>query len=221
MKTRIATLITTLAIVLSTSGFTYAAVKTDTTATTLTDSSAITAIDSNVTPNTVLTDIGHINKIEANGNVKVYVINGDKEEVEVNDNYYGENALVQNEGGVLRITSFKTDTLVVWVTVKNLTAITANYNASIASLNKLSSIDMEINLNDTASADLDLDAIAANVKVSDNASVDLSGSVNELDLGHTPTSTVKIADLTATNKIEKVIADDVLFPTALNRLATM
>jgi hypothetical protein len=60
---------------------------------------------------TTLTHIGNINKIEVRGNVEVYVANGTKDEVTVNNNYYAESALVQDENGVLRISSYKAEKL--------------------------------------------------------------------------------------------------------------
>jgi len=69
---------------------------------------------------TILTGISGINKIEVYGNVKLYVSDGSKDEVKVYNKYYSERALVQSNNGVLRITSYKPEQLVIWVTAADL-----------------------------------------------------------------------------------------------------
>src|ERR1700743_1778652 len=86
---------------------------------------------------TVLTNVNNINKIEASGNVEVYITNGDKDQVKVYNNYYAQNALVQDKDGVLRISSYNTDKLVVLVTVSDLRSITASDNAAVKSYGTL------------------------------------------------------------------------------------
>src|ERR1700712_4343976 len=102
MKRIILTLTTIVAIILTTVTFTNAAIN---------------------NPVTVLNNVGNINKIEVRGNVEVYVSNGDKDQVTVNNNYYAQSALVQDENGVLRISSYTTDKLVVFVSATDLRSI--------------------------------------------------------------------------------------------------
>ena len=63
-----------------------------------------------------LTQVGNINKIEASGNVDVYLVNGDYDAVKVYDDYYSGNAVVKNEDGVLHIASYASEKLTVFVT---------------------------------------------------------------------------------------------------------
>ena len=70
---------------------------------------------------TVLTDISAINKIEVYGNVQLFISDGSADQVKVYNKYYGESALVQSRNGVLRISSYKAEKLVVWVTAADLT----------------------------------------------------------------------------------------------------
>jgi hypothetical protein len=186
MKTKIFALITMVAIVLSTATLTHAATKT------------------NNDEITVLSEVNNINKIEASGNVEVYITSGAKDQVKVYNNYYAQNALVQNQDGVLRISSYKTDKLIVMVTVTDLRAITANDNARVISDKTLSAIDLAVNLNDNAYAQLKLDAFAANVTVNDHAKADLTGDVNNYELDYSRSSSVNRTELTAANKIEKI-----------------
>lgn len=208
MKTQIVTLITVVAIVLSTTTLTRAAAK------------------SNADEITVLANVSSINEIEASGNVEVYITDGDKDQVKVYNNYYAQNALVQDQNGVLRISSYKTEKLVVLVTVTDLRSITANDKASIISDKTLSAIDLTVNLNDDASAQLKLNAFAASVTVNDHAKADLSGSIDNYELNYSRSSRVNRTELVAMNTAEtmttKTIATkDVKCPVEAERIASL
>ena len=133
---------------------------------------------------TVLSDISAINKIEVYGNVELYVSDGSADEVKVYNQYYGERALVQSRNGVLRISSYKNEKLVVWVTANDLRSISAFDNAEVKSFGALSKIELNVDLHNNSSANLNLDAFNANVTVSDHAHADLSGTANEFSLSH-------------------------------------
>src|ERR1700744_528552 len=139
---------------------------------------------------TVLTDISAINKIEVRGNVEVYVSDASADQVKVYNQYYNEGALVQSQNGVLRITSYKAEKLVVWVSANDLRSISAYDNAEIKSFGKLSKIDFNVDLHDNASAKLDLDAFNASLTVKDFAKADLSGSANQFNLDSNALTTV-------------------------------
>ena len=185
MKTRIVTLITLLTIILSVT-ITKAATK-----------------DGNNNNTAVLVATNNISKIEASGNVEVYITNGDKDEVKVYDKYYEQNALVQDKDGVLRISSYTADKLVVLVTVSDLRAITASDNASIKSYGTLSAIDLSVTLNNNASAQLKLDAFAADFIVNNHATANLSGNVYDYSLAYSQTSTINKTNLTVVNSTVK------------------
>jgi hypothetical protein len=186
MKTRIITLIT-LVTVLSATSLTYAA------ATTNDDQVTVIATESN------------INKIEASGNVEVYITNGDKDQVKVYDDYYAQNALVQDKDGVLRISSYAAGKLVVLVTVVNLRSITATDNASIRSYGTFSAIGLDVKLDKNASARLKLDVFAANVTITEGAKADLSGSVNDYDLNYSRSAKINSTGLVAVNSTKNNI----------------
>ncbi|WPV02726.1 DUF2807 domain-containing protein [Mucilaginibacter sp. cycad4] len=138
----------------------------------------------------VLTDISKINKIEVYGNVELYISSGPADQVKVYNRYYSENALVQSQKGVLRISSYKTEKLVVWVTVNQLSAINAYDNAEIKSFGNLSGIELDVKLNNNASASLDLDTYSASITLSGNAKAELKGNTNEYSLTRNATSNV-------------------------------
>src|ERR1700761_206019 len=116
---------------------------------------------------TVLTDVTKINKIEVYGNVEVYVSNDQNDQVKVYNRYYSESALLQSRNGVLRISSYAPQKLVVWVKAADLRSISAYDNAEIKSFGKLSQIALDVNLHNNASAQLNLDAFSAKVTVAD------------------------------------------------------
>src|ERR1700712_3950714 len=103
MKTKIFSFVTIAAIVLGIGNNTFAATK---------DSAA----KNNNEVSTVLTNVSKINKIEVRGNVELFVSDGANDQVKVYNRYYSESALVQSQKGVLRITSYSAQKLVVWVT---------------------------------------------------------------------------------------------------------
>jgi hypothetical protein len=153
---------------------------------------------------TVLNDISRINKIEVHGNVELYVSDGTADEVKVYNKYYAESALVQNVNGVLRISSYTAEKLIVWVTANDLRAISAYDNSEVKSFGDLSKIEFEVDLYNTASAKLNMAAYSANITVNDQAKADLKGHVNEFNLTHTMGATINNNNFTAVNYSEKV-----------------
>src|ERR1700744_3888997 len=125
---------------------------------------------------TVLTDVKSVNRIEVRGNVQVLVSDAATDEVKVYNKYYNESALVQNTDGVLRITSYKAEKMIVWVKANDLRSIAAYDNAEVKSFGKLSKIELDVELHDNAVAKLDVDAFSANVTVKDRAKAELIGT---------------------------------------------
>jgi hypothetical protein len=185
MKTQIITILTALVLGLGAANTTYAA----------------TAKNDSYT---VLNDISAINKIEVYGNVELYVSDGSKDQVKVYNKYYAESALVQSKNGVLRISSYKTEKLVVWVTANDLRSISAYDNAEIKSFGDLSKIEFNVDLHNNATAKLSLDAFSANVTVNDQAKANLSGTVTEYGLNCCNEANVNHANLNAAHTSKKV-----------------
>jgi hypothetical protein len=150
----------------------------------------------------VLNDVSIINKIEVYGNVELYVSSGPADQVKVYNKYYAENALVQSKKGVLRISSYKNEKLVVWVTANQLSAITAYDNAEIKSFGCLNGVELNVKLNNNASATLNLDTYAASISLSGNAKAELSGTTSEYSLTRTPVSNVNSNGLTYAHATE-------------------
>jgi len=189
MKTAILTIFSALVLVSGIANSTYAA----------------TAKNDNNTY-TVLTDISAINKIEVHGNVELYVSDASTDQVKVYNKYYSESALVQSKNGVLRISSYKAEKLVVWVSANDLRSISAYDNAQVKSFGNMSKIEFDVDLHDNASAKLNLEAYSANVTVKDNAKADLKGSATELNLNRDIESNVQSKNFTAVHYSENKTA---------------
>ncbi len=183
MKKSILFLIAITLVVLGSVNFTYAAANSN---------------DTTVT----LSAIGAFTKIEARGNVQVMVATGDKNAVTVDNNYYAESELVQVESGVLRITSYSAEKLVVYVTAKDLRSIAAYDNAIVKTDGKIALISLDVTLFNTAYAGLNLDNYSADVTVNDQAKADLTGNVEEYSLNYSHSSTVNRTMLVADNATE-------------------
>jgi len=149
-----------------------------------------------------LTDVSNISKIEVHGNVELYLSDGVTDKVKVYNHYYAERALVQNVNGVLRISSYGAQKLVVWVTVSDLRNLSAYDNAEVKSFGKLSAIDLDVKLYDRALAQLNLDTYQTNISLNDRAKADLSGSITEGELHYDRSASLNTSNLAATNLIK-------------------
>jgi len=186
MKTILSTIATILLIVSSLSSNTFAANK----------KANKTA---EVAATTLLENVSNINKIEVHGNVQLYVTNGLNDKVKVYDNYYNQNALVQEQDGVLRISSYKNEKLVVWVTVADLKSLSAFDNASVESFGKFSALDFNLSLNNNAVANFDMDCIEAKIAVNDSAKANISGNAAQTSLVVNQSATLNATKLVADN----------------------
>ena len=139
---------------------------------------------------TTLTGISAISKIEVHGNVELFISDGTTDQVKVYNKYYSESALVQSSNGVLRITSYNPEKLVVWVTANDLGSVTAYDNAEVRSFGDISKIEFNVDLHNNASAKLHLEVYSANVTVNDHAKADLSGDADEFNLNSNFASSV-------------------------------
>jgi hypothetical protein len=157
---------------------------------------------------TVLAEVSSINQIEVHGNVELYVSDGNSDQVKVYNNYYKESALVQDQNGTLRISSYKTEKLVVWITVTDLRSLAIYDNAQVKSFGKLSAIEFDVKLYNQASAQLNLDAFNASITLNDNAKASLAGNINEGVIKYNHTSVLNIANLLSGN-VTKTDVDDV------------
>lgn len=128
---------------------------------------------------TVLSTVKNFNKLNVSGNVEVILVQSANPSVQVYDNYYAKNALVQEKDGELRISSFDKETLTVVVYASQLNEITASDKAVVKTNGKFSALNLEVNLKDQAKATLNTNTIDLFAKVNDKASLNLSGSTTD------------------------------------------
>jgi hypothetical protein len=154
---------------------------------------------------TNLTEVTSINQIEVHGNVELYITSGESDKVKVYDSYYNQNALVQEQNGTLRIASYKNEKLVVWVTVNNLHAISAYDDASVNSFGKFSALELNLSLNNNATANFDMDCGNANIAVNDNAKANITGYAAESYMVVNQSATINATNFVADERTQKRI----------------
>jgi hypothetical protein len=186
MKTTILTAALALTVVLGVSRFAYA------------------ATGGKTEVSTTLTGVSNISEIEVHGNVQLYLTSANEERVKVYNNYYAEDALVQEQDGVLRITSYSAEKLVIWVTVNDLSKLSVFDNAKVTSFGQFSAIDLDVNLYNHGVAQLNMDAFNASVSLNDSAAADLSGVVENGTVQFSRTSYLNTANLAAANLTKTV-----------------
>jgi hypothetical protein len=172
----------------------------------ITGSSFAATTGSSSQVSTMLPNVSNISEIEVHGNVTLYVTTGSTDQVKVYNDYYAQDALVQEQNGVLRITSYESQKLEVWVTVTDLSKLSAYDNAVVKSFGTFSAIDLNVSLYNTASAQLDLDAITATISLNDRAKADLSGTATEGKLQYARSSYLNVTNFAAAELTTSIIA---------------
>ncbi|TKC02042.1 GIN domain-containing protein [Pedobacter cryotolerans] len=173
-------------------------------------SSAFAATDVKSNQVTILNQVKNISKIEVKGNVEIILVQATVESVKVYDSYYAKNALVQQQDGVLRISSFQKETLTVAVYVRNLSSIEAADNATVTTLGKVNFLSLDVVLTGKAKADLNTNTVNLTTVVKDNAILNLSGYTTDLYASMGANANLNLAqfkaDCSSVNSIAPVYA---------------
>jgi hypothetical protein len=151
----------------------------------------------------IVSPVNKISKIEIHGNVELYVSDGCSDHIKVYNNDYKGAAIAADQNGVLKISSNSSEKLVVWVTASDLSDISAYDNAEIKSFGALSSIDLDINLYNNASASLSMDVFHVNITLNDHTRARLAGIINEVELRHDITASVDTSALASEHVTDK------------------
>ncbi|RDC56806.1 hypothetical protein DU508_06270 [Pedobacter chinensis] len=146
---------------------------------------------------TKLTSVKNITKIKISGNVKLVLVQDAKESVEVYDNYFSKNALVQEQNGELRISSFTTEPLTVIAHVNNLSVIEASNTSSVKTSGNFNLLNLNVVLNDEASADINANTVNLKTNINGTSSLALSGSTENYTAVLGSVAKVKMNDFTA------------------------
>jgi len=166
--------------------------------------SASAATGSKEEVSTLLADVSNISTIEVHGNVELYLSDGTADQVKVYNSYYAESALVQDENGTLRISSYTAKKLVIWVTANDLRSLAVYDNAEVRSFGKFSAIDLDIKLFNNASAHMDMDTYAASITLNDHAKADLSGKADEAHLQYDRHAFLNTTNFVASHLVKTV-----------------
>ena len=158
----------------------------------------------------VLNDIKAVNKIEVYGNVELFITSNMTEKVQVYNKYYSESALVQSRKGVLRISSYNNEKLIVWVSANDLRSVSAFDNAEVRSFGNVSNIEFSVDLHNNATAKLNLDVYNADITLKDNSKIELSGTANQLTIDRNINATLTDADFTAEFATDHMIVAPVI-----------
>lgn len=164
---------------------------------------------------TNLTSVKNISKIKISGNVKLILVQDAKESIEVYDNYFAKNALVQQQNGELRISSFTSTPLTVIAHVNNITNIEASNTSTVKTTGNFNLLDLNVILNDGATADIKANTVSLTTNINGSANLVLSGSTEYYTAVLGSSAKVGMNDFTAIDS--KVSAAPVAVTYSANR----
>jgi hypothetical protein len=157
----------------------------------------------------VKANVSEINKIEVRGNVELYLSEGAADQVVTYSNSRNSNSFGPDKNGVLRIASYQTQKLIVWVTASQLANLEVYDNADVRSFGKLSGIELNVKMYNNATAELNLDAYQANVTLNGHAKAALTGDIDSVDLMYGHSSQVDTSNLVAAHLNRTVSFDGI------------
>ncbi|MFC3561333.1 GIN domain-containing protein [Pedobacter jamesrossensis] len=146
---------------------------------------------------TNLTSIKNISKIKISGNVKLILVQDANESVEVFDNYFAKNALVQQQNGELRISSFTATPLTVIAHVNNISSIEASNTSTVATAGNFNLLNLNVVLNDNAAADIKANTVSLITSINGSSNLVLSGSTESYTAVLGSSAKVGMNDFTA------------------------
>jgi hypothetical protein len=156
---------------------------------------------------TTINQSQQISKMVVKGNVEVFITQGNSNSVKVYDNYYSENAYIQNDDATLSITSYGDKTLSVWVTVADLSEIEASDYAQVYTNNTINALDLKLTLNNHAVAKMAINSYKLTTKIAGNANLELTGKTELQQTNVLNNANVDLRKFTA-NKQDLIISDN-------------
>ncbi|RYD77252.1 MAG: hypothetical protein EOP55_09705 [Sphingobacteriales bacterium] len=148
---------------------------------------------------TALTKVKNITKIAVSGNVKLILVQDGKESIEVFDKYYANNALVQQQGSELRISSFSKDALTVIAHVNNISSIEASNTSSVLTSGNFNLLNLNIVLKDKATATVNTNTVSLTTIINDGTSLNLLGTTENHTAVLGNEAKIKMDDFAAAN----------------------
>ncbi|MGY0036385.1 GIN domain-containing protein [Pedobacter sp. NJ-S-72] len=124
----------------------------------------------------VLMNTANFSMIKVEGNVRVYLSQGNKENISIETNQSGEKVSLKRQGQKLLISATGDQMVDVYLTVKNLVRIDASGNAIVKSNGRLELTNLQIFLQNEAKANVEVTARDIYTVIKDESSLKLSGS---------------------------------------------
>jgi len=134
------------------------------------------------------------NKIWVSGNVKIVLTQGDKQSVVGTHNYDSKNTSVLSKGNTLYINSTETGQVNLNITVKDLERVEAYGQSVVVTSNTFDVKNLQLFLNQSATAKISTTAASLYTIVKDNAVLKLNGSANQSTLVASNMKNVKLGD---------------------------
>lgn len=128
---------------------------------------------------TTLHSVKDIRKIVVIGNVNLLLVQDNKESIKVYDKYYSKNALVQQQGGTLRISSFSDRPLSIVVYVKELNVIEASNEAKVRTEGCFRLLNLDVSLKDSATAGINAKTVSLFTSVKGASTLKIAGTSDQ------------------------------------------
>jgi hypothetical protein len=146
------------------------------TAVVLTSSAMTTFAAEPVVKETKTSSTASFNKIWVSGNVKIVLTQGDKQGVVGTNNYDSKNTSVLSKGNTLYINSTESGQVTLNITVKDLERVEAYGQSVVVTSNNFDVKNLQLFLNQSATAKISTTAASLYTVVKDNAVLKLNGS---------------------------------------------
>ena len=164
------------------------------TAVVLTSSAMTTFAAEPVVTETKASSAASFNKIWVSGNVKIVLTQGDKQGVVGTNNYDSKNTSVLSKGNTLYINSTEAGQVTLNITVKDLERVEAYGQSVVVTSNNFDVKNLQLFLNQSATAKISTTAASLYTVVKDNAVLKLNGSAERSTMIASNMKNVKLGD---------------------------
>jgi hypothetical protein len=164
------------------------------TAVVLTSSAMTTFAAEPIVTESVASAVGGFNKIWVSGNVKIVLTQGDKQGVVGTSNYDANKTSVLSKGQTLYINSMESSQVTLTITVKDLQRVEAYGQSVVVTSNNFNVENLQLFLNQSATAKIKTTAGSLYTIVKDNAVLKLNGTADKSTMVASNMKNVKLGD---------------------------
>jgi hypothetical protein len=164
------------------------------TAVVFTSSAMTTFAAEPVVTESVAPSVGDFNKIWVSGNVKIVLTQGDKQGVVGTSNYDANKTSVLSKGQTLYINSMESSQVTLTITVKDLQRVEAYGQSVVVTTNNFDVKNLQLFLNQSATAKIKTTAGSLYTVVKDNAFLKLNGTADKSTMVASNMKNVKLGD---------------------------